>query len=347
MSSSPPNDKKKPAPAQKMLGANSVARALVHIGDRWSLLIIGAAFLGVHRFGEWRQAIGVASNILTNRLVRLVDIGCLRKESTNGRGHESYKLTRMGADLFPTALMFWRFDRLWSKRRGSQRVTLTHTKCGQVMTPTLVCGHCREEVHPREVRYVAGPGAKMEPRPPPKSSRRSNETLNNSTLISSLFGEAIDFFGDRWTQLVMASFFLGDRRYEDIRARWHLAPNVLADRLKLLVEEGMLERRVYQTNPDRKEYILTAKGMGVYPIVLTLNQWGDRWLAGRHGPPLALTHLKCGGELHPIAVCDGCGEPLKVHEVRFAAQEGEPPAPAGPGAVGAAGQARAGLRGQG
>lgn len=320
MSSSPRVPKKQPAAAQRKIASNSVARALVQIGDRWSLLIIGSAFLGINRFGEWRQAIGVASNILTNRLVRLVDIGCLRKESTDGRGHESYKLTNMGTDLFPTALMFWRFDRIWSQRRSVQLVSLTHMRCGRIMTPTLVCRHCHEEIRPRDVSYAAGPGSKMEPSPPPKSSRRSNETLDNGTLISSLYGESIDFFGDRWTQLVMASFFLGDRRYEDIRARWHLAPNVLADRLKLLVEAGMLQRRIYQTNPDRKEYILTPKGMDVYPILLVLNEWGDRWLAGKQGQPLTLTHLKCGTELHPMVACDCCGEEIKVHEVSFSGQ---------------------------
>ena len=305
--------------SKTLVASNSVARALVQIGDRWSLLIMGSAFLGVHRFGEWRQGIGVASNILSNRLARLVEIGCLRKEATGGRGHESYRLTPMGIDLFPTALMFWRFDRNWSTRRAVHGVTLTHTRCGHVMTPLLVCAHCRQSVHPHAVSYVDGPGARLEPRPPPKSSRRSSETLDNSSLISSLYGESIDYFGDRWTQLVMASFFLGDRRYEEIRARWHLAPNVLADRLKLLVVADMLQRRVYQTRPDRREYLLTAKGRDVYPILLTLNQWGDRWLAGRRGVPLLLTHRSCHAPLQPSVVCDGCGEAIKVAEVRFSA----------------------------
>ena len=309
-----------PASTQKKIAANSVARALVQIGDRWSLLIVGSAFLGIHRFGEWRQAIGVSSNILSNRLVRLVDIGCLAKVSTEGRGHEIYKLTRMGADLFATALMFWRFNRIWSTRGSAQPVLLTHTSCGHTMTPKLVCKHCHDEVRAREVQYADGPGMRMEPSPPPKSSRRSNETLNNGTLISTLYGESIDFFGDRFTQLVMASFFLGDRRYEDIRLRWQLAPNVLADRLKLLVEAGMLQRRIYESSYDRKEYILTPKGMDVYPIVLALNDWGDRWLAGRQGPPLTLTHAKCGAELHALVVCDCCAQEVKVHDVRFTAQ---------------------------
>lgn len=317
MTDRPPQKKRTPVASPKLIAANSVARALVQIGDRWSLLIIGSAFLGIHRFGDWMEAIGVASNVLSNRLVRLVGIGCLRKESIDGRGYEFYKLTRMGTDLFPTALMFWRFDSLWAQRRPVKLVRLTHIKCGHVMKPTLVCRNCQGEIHPREVSSAPGPGARMEASPPPKSSRRSNEKLNNGTLISMLYGESIDIFGDRWTQLVMASFFLGDRRFEDIRTRWHLAPNVLADRLKLLVEAGMLDRRIYQTTPDRKEYFLTPKGMDVYSIILTLNEWGDRWLAGRQGPPLALTHLPCGAPLHAMVVCDGCGEEIKAHEVLF------------------------------
>ncbi len=306
-----------PALAQKKIQANSVARALVLIGDRWSLLIVGSAFYGIHRFSEWRQAIGVSSNILSNRLVRLVDIGCLAKVATQGRGHETYKLTKMGTDLFATALMFWRFDRIWSTRGAAQRVTLTHTACGHAMMPRLVCRHCGEEVHARDVQYADGPGMRMEASPPPKSSRRSNETLNNGTLIAALYGESIDYFGDRFTQLVMASFFLGDRRFEDIRLRWQLAPNVLADRLKLLVDSGMLQRRVYESSYDRKEYILTPKGMDVYPIALALNAWGDRWLAGRRGPPLTLTHVPCKAPLQAMVACNGCAQEVTAHEVQF------------------------------
>ncbi len=320
MKSSPRVSGNKPTAAQKKIAANSVARALVQIGDRWSLLIVGSAFLGIHRFSEWRQAIGVSSNILSNRLVRLVDIGCLAKVSTEDGGRETYKLTRMGTDLFASALMFWRFNRIWSTPGSAQPVLLTHTRCGHTMSPKLVCQHCREDVRAQEVRYADGPGMRMEASPPPKSSRRSNETLNNGTLIAALYGESIDYFGDRFTQLVLASFFLGDRRYEDIRLRWQLAPNVLADRLKLLVEAGMLQRRVYESSYDRMEYILTAKGMDVYPIVLTLNAWGDRWLAGRQGPPLTLTHLPCGTPMQPMVVCDGCAQEVSAHEVHFAAQ---------------------------
>ena len=297
--------------------ANSVARALVLIGDRWSLLIIGSAFQGVKRFDEWRKGIGIASNILSSRLQRLVKVGCFVKVPSDAGGHSVYRLTEMGAGLFATALMFWRFDRQWSQKRAFQPVALIHAACGESMVPQVICAHCRAPVFARDVSFVPGPGAAMEELPPPKSSRRSNVTFEDGPGIAMLFGDSVDYFGDRWTQMVLASFFLGDRRYEDIRARWHIATNILADRLRILVDNGMLQRRIYQTNPERSEYVLTPKGMDVYPAILALTQWGDRWLADKSGRPLILMHTKCGRELHPLVVCDHCGGAIDAHEVSF------------------------------
>lgn len=307
--------------AVRLIPANSVARALVQIGDRWSLLIIGSAFYGVHSFDEWRKGIGIASNILANRLTRLVGIGCFVKIPADGGKRHIYALTDMGRELFPTALMFWRFDRLWSQKHPLQPVNLIHAPCGHSMTPALACGHCHGSVAARDVKFGDGPGAEMEDMPPPKSSRRSKITLDDGAVINVLYGDSIDYFGDRWTQLVLASFFLGERRYEEIRARWHIATNILADRLRLLVDNGMLQRRIYQANPERSEYILTPKGMDIYPIVLTLTRWGDRWLTPKgRGRPLLLTHTRCGAELDPLVVCDRCGVELKPHEVTFKAR---------------------------
>lgn len=305
------------ARTRKLIPANAAARALVLIGDRWSLLIIGSAFCGLRRFDEWRKGLGIASNILSGRLSRLVRLGCLEKLRPGAGAHPSYRLTEMGRQLFPTALMFWRFDHLWSRQHPLQVSTLVHTACGRQMTPGIVCGHCHAPVLAREVRFADGPGARMERMPPPRSSRRSGVTLDDGAAAHMLLGDSVDYFGDRWTQLVFASFFLGERRYEGIRARWHISTNILANRLRLLVEHGLLQRRIYQTKPERSEYRLTPKGMDVYPIMLTLTRWGDRWLAGKDGPPLLLRHSRCGAELDATVVCDGCGGALHLHEVQF------------------------------
>lgn len=312
--------------ARRLVPANSVARAMIQIGDRWSLMILGAAFGGVHRFTDWHEQIGIASNILAERLRHLVAIGCLERRPANSGRRSVYRLTEKGCGLYPVALMFWRFDRAWSTRRPRRPRNLLHHRCGQVMTPMLICAHCRAPVYPREVEYANGPGARLEVKPTLRDSRRSGATLEDSAV--GLFGESIDIFGDRWTQMILGMFFLGDRRFEDIRSKWHIAPNILSDRLKLLVAHGILQKRVYQVNPERSEYLLTPKGMDTYPIMLTLMLWGDRWLAPEGKPPLVLFHRRCGRLLDPIVVCSHCETALDCHEVSIVDQ-GAPPGRAG------------------
>ncbi len=302
----------------RMIRANSVSRALAVIGDRWSLLMLAAAFQGARRFDDWRRGIGIATNVLAERLNRLVDNGCLvRVPVGEGQRRQEYRLTPMGAAFYPTALMFWRFDRRWSRKRRLQPASLVHTRCSSRTTPTLVCAACRQPVHARDVRYVDGPGAGAERMPPPKVSRRSSVRLDDGAELEMLVGDSIDYFGDRWTQQVLAAFFLGAHRYEEIRAQTRISTNILADRLKLLTEHGMLARRASRADPARTEYALTAKGMDVYPIILTLMKWGDRWLATRDGPPLLLYHAPCGQHLDPIVVCDACDVEIDPREVSF------------------------------
>jgi DNA-binding HxlR family transcriptional regulator len=293
------------------------------VGDRWSLLILGAAFQGCVRFGDWRRAIGIASNVLTNRLNQLVELGCLEKRlGDDARGFE-YHLTPMGIDLYPTALMFWRFDQLWSEPQLLHPEALNHRACGQALSPVIVCSACREDVHPRDVRYEDGPGAGTEEAPPPRVSRRSSVTLGESgARHATLFGESVDRLGDRWTQMVIASIFLGAERFDEIQRECGIAPNILSVRLKELVDGDLLLRRRYQTGPERFEYVLTPKGMDMYPIALTLMTWGDHWMATRAGAPLLLTHFSCGAPLTPVVVCEACGATPSPRDVTFGSVPG-------------------------
>lgn len=310
--------RRKTTPSSRTIPANSVSRALAAIGDRWSLLMLAAAFQGARRFDDWRRGIGIATNVLSERLNRLVANGCLVRVPTgDGQRRQEYRLTPMGAAIYPTALMFWRFDRRWSKRRRMQPAVLVHARCSSTMNPVLVCAHCRRPVEAREVSYTDGPGAGRDRMPPPKVSRRSTVQLDDGTELELLVGDSIDYFGDRWTQQVLAAFFLGAHRYQEIRALTRISTNLLADRLRLLVDHGLLERRVSRGAVRRQEYALTPKGMDVYPVILTLMKWGDRWLASAAGPPLLLHHVPCGQRLDPIVVCEGCGEEPDPHEVAF------------------------------
>lgn len=126
---------------------------------------------------------------------------------------------------------------------------------------------------------------------------------------------ALSVIGDRWTSLIVRDAFLGVRRFEQFQQSLDISRHRLADRLERLVEEGVLERREYQSNPPRFEYRLTDKGKDLYPVILALLQWGDKWMAGESGPTVRHRHRNCGHITRPRYVCSECGEPISARDM--------------------------------
>jgi len=123
--------------------------------------------------------------------------------------------------------------------------------------------------------------------------------------------------GDRWTLLILRDCFLGLRRFDDFRRDLELSPHLLSTRLAKLVEHGILERHGYQERPRRDEYRLTEKGRDLYPVMLSLLRWGDRWMWGDdETPSVALVHRGCGSHTTPTLACSECGEPLDPRAVQ-------------------------------
>ena len=126
---------------------------------------------------------------------------------------------------------------------------------------------------------------------------------------------ALSVVGDRWTLLVLRDAFLRTRRFEDFQRQLGVTRHLLAGRLKKLVSAGILEKVRYQEKPARYEYRLTDKGRDLYPVIVALLRWGDRWMAGEAGPPLALVHKSCGHRIHPTLVCPDCGAPIAPQDI--------------------------------
>jgi DNA-binding HxlR family transcriptional regulator len=126
---------------------------------------------------------------------------------------------------------------------------------------------------------------------------------------------ALSVVGDPWTLLILRDAFYGVRRFDDWQARLGVARNVLAARLKTLVEQGVLETRLYSDRPPRKDYVLTAKGLDLQPVLLMLKAWGDRHVYGVADSPLDITH-SCGASLEPRLVCDACGEAVSGRDLK-------------------------------
>lgn len=119
-------------------------------------------------------------------------------------------------------------------------------------------------------------------------------------------GRAMDILGERWTFHVLREVFSGIRRYDDLRARTSIPRQVLANRLATLVEHGILRRVPYQEPGARQrhEYRLTEKGFDLYPVLVALRDWGDRYLVGEEGSPLTLQHRDCGAPVHTVLACE-------------------------------------------
>jgi DNA-binding HxlR family transcriptional regulator len=126
---------------------------------------------------------------------------------------------------------------------------------------------------------------------------------------------ALSVVGDRWTLLVLRDAFLGIRRFEDFQRDLGTTRHRLADRLSKLVRHGILERVRYQSRPARFEYRLTEKGKDLYPIIVSLTRWGDRWMAGKAGPPVELVHKGCGRTIMPGLACPECGESVAARDM--------------------------------
>lgn len=126
---------------------------------------------------------------------------------------------------------------------------------------------------------------------------------------------ALAVIGDRWTLLILRDCFLGVRRFEAFQARLGISRTIVTDRLRVLVEEGVLRREPYQHNPPRHEYRLTAKGLDLHPVVLAIARFGDDHYAGQAGPPVLRRHKGCGCDFQPVQTCSECGERVTARDV--------------------------------
>ena len=121
---------------------------------------------------------------------------------------------------------------------------------------------------------------------------------------------ALQVVGDPWTLLILRDAFFGVRRFDEWQSRLGVARNVLAARLKGLVEQGILATQLYSEHPPRKDYVLTQKGRDLAPVIVALKAWGDRYVYGQSGRPMDLIH-DCGAPLKAKLICEACGEPVQ------------------------------------
>ena len=126
--------------------------------------------------------------------------------------------------------------------------------------------------------------------------------------------KSLEVIGERWSLLIVRDVFNGHRRFGEIQSSLGVARNVLAARLQRLVDEDILERRPYQASPPRHEYFLTEKGLDLWPTLIALLSWGDRYSPRPGGPPKVILHKVCGGQVSERGICESCGKVLNARD---------------------------------
>jgi DNA-binding HxlR family transcriptional regulator len=135
------------------------------------------------------------------------------------------------------------------------------------------------------------------------------------SLMTCSIARSLAVAGEPWSPLVLRDVWVGINRFDDLQRDLGLSRKVLAERLKHLVEEGMLEREQYSERPPRHAYVLTRKGLEFVDVLMAMAAWGDRWTAGDAGPPVYRRHRACGQITQVELRCSVCGEPLHAADV--------------------------------
>lgn len=297
--------------------ASSINRALDQIGDKWCLLILQEIFWGVNTFNGLLSAIGMSRGVLSDRLNWLQKVECLKKEAPEDNPRRPvYHLTRKSNDLYGNALMAMAWERNFFKTPKRDNVKLEHKLCGKVFSPIMRCSQCSEPVSAPEVTYAPGPGATKDIREK-KIRRRSSVSIMDIPSTNALYKNLINIVGDRWTANVIALAYHGLTRFDEFHQELPVATNILSDRLRFLSDEGIFRPKPYQDNPVRYEYLLSKKGLALYPFFLTLLQWGDRWCGDGNGVPMIPHHESCGFDLTANVCCDQCHQRLEAHDVTY------------------------------
>ena len=293
---------------------SSVHRALNQIGDRWSQLIIQEAFRGASRFEEFRARTNAPRNTLSSRLRGLVANGILEQRAAKeGGARQSYHLTPMGLDLYDSVLIAWTWGIRWDATAPNGPAGLIHTECGKPMLPTMVCRHCGGDISLHTCSHHPGPGAGYEEVEIARLHRRRQSGAEDAPRQAA---DVVDMTGDRWTGLVISTQYFGIHRFDDIQSALEIATNILTDRLRVLVANGVFERRLYEMSPPRYEYWLTKKGKDLYPHALALLLWAEKWLLKPgEEPPIIVTHRQCEQPVDAAVVCSECRKPLTPENV--------------------------------
>jgi DNA-binding HxlR family transcriptional regulator len=127
--------------------------------------------------------------------------------------------------------------------------------------------------------------------------------------------QTLNRVGDWWTLLIVRDAMKGARRFSDFHESTGIAKNILTDRLKKLVDNGVMTRIEVGVRGQRQEYVLTESGEDLFPILMAMQQWGDKWVFGDNQLPSIVYDKRTGGKLAPVRVTNDSGDRVSHDDI--------------------------------
>ncbi|AOH87206.1 hypothetical protein AWL63_23890 (plasmid) [Sphingomonas panacis] len=140
-------------------------------------------------------------------------------------------------------------------------------------------------------------------------------SLNGLRSLTCAVAKTVSTIGDPWTLMILKELFLKNRRFDEIQAMTGMSPHLLSVRMRKLEQADIVRRQAYLERPKRYEYRLTEKGISLWPVIITLKEWGERWHEWPSGVPLKLRHASCGHEMQLELSCSRCGDGVGPRDV--------------------------------
>ncbi len=294
---------------------NAIGRMLAVLGDEWSLLLVRESLMGATKFSDF-AALPISNAVLTARLQSLVRDGLLRREIYQQQPlRAGYLPTAECRQLWTVLLSIWQWERTWVHDRPDALPLMRHRDCGQDFAPTLTCAHCHAPTEALDIEARWGPSGgwlRSVPRATTRKRLRAAEADQ-----PGMFPQTMAIFGNRWSAAIVGAAFLGTQRFSDFQSRLNAPAALVADRLKLFCDIGILQAAAHRMRSDWSEYHLTPKGLAFYPVVACAIGWAQDNYRGEEGPALLLTHRRCGHAFVPLLTCDQCSAPLTGNSIQI------------------------------
>lgn len=290
------------------LASSTLGHGLRQVGDRWTVQILMAAFLGIRRFDDFQARLGIPRPTLSERLKALVALGLMRQVPYGTRPvRQEYRLGPKGLAMYDAVLMVWDWEARFGEGQAALPLRLVHKTCGHAFRPRLACGACGEEATMADLTMRLRPN----PRLPPEATS-SIRTPRVPLGPAPSLGLRLD----RWALMIVTAVTLGCRHFDQLAQVLGIGPSVLAQRLGAMVDQGLLKVTPDRDDLRRRVYLLTPASRALFAYLTTFATWASEQLFDEP-TSIAPIHRACGAPFVARAVCSHCHARLHPHDVRF------------------------------